>query len=128
MGRPLMGKRAKQIQDPAVKLTVGAGGLGIVKSVAYNVHQDLIVVTRDKVELCLTKHVKMMEQRKAWLVPFGVLLSAVVALATSTFHDSMGLKAEAWHAVFIVLGVISGGLTLYLLFTNWVRAKSIEQV
>jgi hypothetical protein len=50
-----------------IKLDTGSAKL--FKSVSYNVHQDLIVVTRDKVELCLRDHITAMEQRHSWHTP-----------------------------------------------------------
>jgi hypothetical protein len=109
------------------QISVKTESMQLIQSVAYNVQQDLIVVTRDKVELCLTKHVKSMEQRHAWLLPFGVFFAAIGALATSSFHAALGLKAEMWNAIYILIAVISGCLTVWLF---WKRgsAKTVHQV
>ena len=79
----------------------------MIKNVAMNVGQDIIVITRDRVELCLLKNAAGLEQRRAWLVPFGILLSLLLALVTSDPHDWLTVPKEFWRAVFVLLAVAS---------------------
>jgi hypothetical protein len=108
-------------------IVLDTDSLQVVERVAYNIRQEVIVVTRDKVELCLSKHVSMMEQRRLWLVFFGICLACVAALVSSTFRDAFGIKADAWFAMFALVGAGSGLATLFFLVTRG-RAKTVHQL
>src|SRR5687767_14430668 len=73
-----------------------------------NVKSDLIEITEDKLEIILMKHIERMQLRKRWLLPLGFLVSVVLTLTTAQFNDSLGLKADVWHAFFLLLAIGSG--------------------
>jgi hypothetical protein len=96
-------------QNPNQKSNINIGShesLVSVSEVHLNVSQEVIITTEDKVQLCLSKHLKRMEKKKGWIAPFGVLLTIIVTLVSSTFKD-MGLDAATWKAIFIITGIIS---------------------
>jgi len=38
-----------------------------------------------------------------------LFISVITTLITSNFEDSLGLTKELWHALFLVLAIVSGG-------------------
>ena len=66
---------------------------------------EILVVTMDKVELCLMKNRDLLTSKHQWLTPVGLFFSFVATLtAVSTFNDLI-LKADVWHAMFVLLAV-----------------------
>jgi hypothetical protein len=52
--------------------------LGEGSTVSKNVSQEVIVTTRDRVELCLIRHQKNLRSRQDWIVPLGILLTILL--------------------------------------------------
>lgn len=77
-----------------------------VSTVNFNLSQEIIVTTKDKVENVLLRHLERMESRRCWIAPLGVLITILFTLITSTFKD-YGLSADTWRAIFIVVGGLS---------------------
>lgn len=74
----------------------------------------LLIISEDKLELALRSGIEKVESRTAWAVPAGLLLSCVIALATSTFHNLFGIPAPVWQALFIISGL---GSAVWLVMT-----------
>lgn len=122
-----MTQPARQPQQNVPRVTLPTQGMELVRGVAYNVEQHVIVVTRDKCELCLRRHVSRMEQRRTWLVPMGLCVSTGITLLTTTFRDAMGIKAEGWRSIFIIAFAAAGVWLVVCLFRlAW--AKSVDDV
>ena len=94
--------------------------------VHLNLGQETIIITEDKVRLCLMTHLKHMEARNAWVAPAGILVTIVASFLSSTFRDFM-LDAPTWRALFIVAAVLSLGWLLVSLGRAW-KTASIEDV
>lgn len=77
-----------------------------IRMVHSNLDQEIIQITEDKLRLVLKEHIELVERRKEWIAPLGVLMAVVTAFVTSTFRDAY-LKAATWEAVFLVTGVLS---------------------
>lgn len=82
--------------------------------VHVNVEQHFIVTTEDKMRLCLSDHLQVMDRRRDWIAPLGVFISLVVALLTSSFRDWYLPKAT-WQAIFVLMAVISFAWFLWTL-------------
>lgn len=91
-----------------------------------NLSQDAIVITEDKVRLCLIEHLGRMEAKKNWIAPAGVLLTLLITFATTTFQD-FGLKATTWQAIFIISAVLSVAWLLWTAKKAW-KAPSVEDI
>jgi hypothetical protein len=117
------------MSDASSKIVSDAlAGQIIQKATVYlNLSQDYIVITEDKVKLCLIEHLSRMESRKSWIAPLGIVLTLLITFATTTFRDYAGLKAAAWQAIFIVATVLS---VAWLLLTvkNALKSPSVEDV
>ena len=51
-----------------------------------NTKSDLIEITEDKLENILLKHLSKLEMQKRWLLPFSILLSVSLTLASANFR------------------------------------------
>jgi Flp pilus assembly protein TadB len=117
-----LSKQEKKIdaQSLAQKLAVD------VKKVNVNVSQEMIIITEDKVKLCLMKYLENMEKRSSWTTPLAIFLTVVVTLLTTSFKVFI-VSSEVWQAVFIIIG----GLSLFWLIISLYKrpkAKKIEDV
>ncbi len=89
------------------QLTGLADNLILQESTVYvNVRQEVIMVTLDKVHLCLNKHLSRINQKTIWHAPLAVLVTIVVTLITTTFQDFV-LSAATWRATFIISAALS---------------------
>lgn len=91
-----------------------------------NLSQDAIVITEDKVRLCLIEHLGRMEAKKDWIAPAGVLLTLLITFATTTFQD-FGLKAATWQAIFVISAVLSLAWLIWAAKAAW-SAPGVEDV
>lgn len=78
-----------------------------VRKIYRSIDLDVIVITEDKLRICLSGSFKKVEKKKDWIAPFGILITILVALATSTFQNFI-FEGATWQAVFILSAVISG--------------------
>jgi len=46
-----------------------------------------------------------------------LFISVITTLITSNFEDSLGLTKELWHALFLVLAIVSGGWLIRATYT-----------
>lgn len=66
-----------------------------------NLHQDVLKITSDKIELCLNKHRDGLCSKQSWHFPLGLFLTILTTLLVSDFKDRW-LKANVWSAIYIV--------------------------
>lgn len=76
--------------------------------VHLNFSNNVVIITQDRLELCLRDHLECIDFKRAWITPVSLLAAFVTTLCTSTFKASFGLTADAWHALFVLLSIISG--------------------
>lgn len=114
--------------DTSSKIMTDALASEIVQQTKLHVNlsQEAIVITEDKVRLCLIAHLKALEAKKDWIAPAGVLLTIVGTFATTTFHDA-GLSAATWQAVVIIAGVMTLVWLARALWVAW-NAPTMENV
>jgi hypothetical protein len=71
-----------------------------------NTSQELIYINDDKLKLILIEHLAKVENGKAWLTPFGLLLTVILVFCSADFKLAFGIPADTWRAVFIIVGLI----------------------
>jgi hypothetical protein len=76
------------------------------EDVHLNISPVVIATTEDKLRLALYQRHTIFRARDAWIAPLGLLISIVLALATSTFRK-FGLEAAVWEAIFWLGGIAS---------------------
>ncbi|MGO9262036.1 MAG: DNAJC11 domain-containing protein [Bryobacteraceae bacterium] len=72
----------------------------MIERVDTNIRQEIMVITADKVRLCLLDALERMERRKAWMTPAGILATLIVIFPTTTFQDFLGFSKDYWRAIF----------------------------
>ena len=77
-----------------------------VAETSVNISQSLITITKDRLELCLIKNKKCLNDASAWQVPAGILVSISATLASTTFKDFI-FEAAVWKAIFIIALILS---------------------
>jgi hypothetical protein len=106
---------------PEAKFTEAvASHLAHDASFHINLKQDVIIITGDKLELCLQKHISCLAAKGAWITPASLFLTFIASLCASTFHDALGVKGDVWEAIFVILTIASG---VWLLFSAFHAAK-----
>jgi hypothetical protein len=76
------------------------------KVVHSNLDQEIIQITEDRLRLVLKDHLELVEEKKAWHAPLGVLIAIVAAFVTADFRDTY-FKAATWQAFFLITGILS---------------------
>ena len=69
-------------------------------TVNKNVSQTVVVVTEDKVRLCLKDcfkdYCEDMTAKTAWVSPLGILVALIATLVATDFHDAPGFSKSQW--------------------------------
>lgn len=74
--------------------------------VHFNVGQEIVVTTEDKVWRILTNHLSRIEKRNAWITPLGILITLIVIFPTASFRKFV-FSAETWKAIFFIAALLS---------------------
>lgn len=80
-----------------------------------NVKQEMIVITKDKAELCLSRYIEKSGAKMAWITPLLLLLTLIWIPVTTKFQDTFNISADTWQAIcyILILGCI--GWLIYTL-------------
>ncbi len=76
-------------------------------TVHLNFDQNLVIITEDRLQLCLLNHLECVESKKSWIAPVSLFVTFVTTLCTTTFKDAIGLPASTWQALFVLLAIVS---------------------
>lgn len=93
----------------------------------FQVRQEVIITTKDKIDLALRKALPKYATRTAWVAPASVLLSLVLALTTTTFQLTWGISPDAWKAAFAVGALVAAAWTVWGILRS-IRHLSYEQL
>jgi hypothetical protein len=93
--------------------------------VHYNLGQDIIITTSDKIRLTLGEVLEKMNKRKEWIAPLGIFLSLLLAICTTTFKEAYGVEADQWFAFFFVGTIISFVWLLWALYVFY-KCKNVN--
>jgi hypothetical protein len=92
-------------------------------SVVYaNTEQEVLVITKDKLHLCLQRAFRRTAERDRWLIPLGVLVPLVLAVVTSGYTKRFGLGGGEWETIFIMLIIFT---IIWLVRSLLQRGKSM---
>jgi hypothetical protein len=80
-----------------------SSGAVIPKTIYANSGEELILVRKNALQLLLQEKVERIGKRDRWLVPLGILVPLVLALATTNFAQRFGIGGDEWETIFIVL-------------------------
>lgn len=79
-----------------------------------NVKQEVIVITKDKTELYLTKYIEKSSAKMAWITPLLLLLTLIWIPVTAKFQNTFKVSANTWQAICYILII---GCILWLIWT-----------
>jgi hypothetical protein len=73
-----------------------------------NVQTEVIIITDDKVKLCLLENFAVLRDRDAWQGPACVFATLLTVMVTSAPQDKIGLSKEIWTAAGLIATLLSG--------------------
>lgn len=114
-------KHHQMIRDYAGRI------LNETSQVFSNVSQEIILLTEDKIRLALLHHLSIMEQRRSWIAPLGILLTILIVFPTTAFQHFFGLSAATWQAIFVI-ACLASAFWLIITLRNAFRSSSIDDV
>ena len=76
-------------------------------TVHLNFDQNLVIITEDRLHLCLRNHLERVESKKAWIAPVSLFVAFITTLCTTSFKDTIGLPASTLQALFVLLAIVS---------------------
>ncbi len=85
-------------------------------TVSKNLTQEILVITIDKAKLCLMEHQSILRSQRNWIAPAGILIALVTSLVATDFKSFLGIKADFWQAIFVLLSIASGIWLIVTLF------------
>ena len=97
-------------------------------TIHWNLEQDTIITTEDKLSLCLYKNIDRLDVKRKWWTPSALLVTLVLALTTAEFKDQFTIPAATWQAFFLLLVVVT---VLWTVVAIWkaTRVKvSVESI
>jgi hypothetical protein len=112
------GSSMTPVTNPQLSVTINA--------VYMNTSQEIIVITEDKAQLCLHKHLSAIEGRRDWQTPAAVLLTLGLSLLTADIHDFIFPKA-AWQAVYMIAALLVV-VWLIVAFFRLVKRHTVEDL
>ena len=97
-----------------------------IVQISRNTDQRMIVVTQDKILLCLKRNISKLGKRE-WIAPLSTVLTILLALITSDFQGALGLGPSEWRAIFVISGFITTGWLAYTL-KKGLGAKNMNDI
>jgi hypothetical protein len=91
---------------------------GVVQTpttVYVNTDKELIIVTKDRLQLRLQDNVDHLRKRDRWMAPLGVLAALAPVVATATFSKRFGVSGGAWQTFFTTLALLALAWLIYSL-------------
>lgn len=91
-----------------------------------NIREKVIVITEDKLRICLIEHIKNAEEKRTWITPLCILIAVILTCVTTTFHDAW-FDASTWKAIFLLVGAMNFAWLLWGL-NKLRKSKKIEYI
>lgn len=95
-------------------------------SIHWNVKSEFVMITEDKLELCLKKYNDSLKKSNDWITPLSIFITLLLAILTADFKDFI-FSGTMWKAIFIVSMVISI-YKIILAVKNHINKMDIEEV
>ena len=98
-----------------------------VTKVHSNLSQEIVKITVDRLQLIINDHLQDVEQRNRWGTPLGMLLTMLIVFPTTDFKILLGIKGEAWQAIFI-LSAVSTFFWLIKTVSDAYKAPTVKDI
>ncbi|NQT27185.1 hypothetical protein HQ585_17655 [candidate division KSB1 bacterium] len=95
-------------------------------NVYMNLDQDTIIITEDRIRLCLISYLKRVELKNNWLIPAGIFITIFIAAITSDFRRFI-FDASVWQAIFIITGIVMF-FWFIIAFYKSIKSPSIDDI
>lgn len=121
------------MKSPSGKITTKFLNEDIQKRIAqetniyFNLGQNAIVTTEDKLKIVLMTCLPKIESRRAWIAPTGILVAIVTAIVTASFKDFLFIDAATLKALFYFFALTCLGW-LVMTFIKVEKAPSVETI
>ena len=96
-------------------------------SLSRNVDQDVLVTTRDKVELALRREMPRYIPTGQLLASAGLFIALLTSILTAEFAAFLGLDGAVWRGIFTLGSLISFALMVNDI-VRWFRRPSMEKL
>ena len=93
-----------------------------------NFDQNIVIVTEDRLELCLRNHLDCISRHKAWVTPVSLLAAFIATLCTSSFKDAFGLPAATWQALFVLFVIVTAIWSILSVIDAFRNKSSLRQL
>lgn len=97
------------------------------KNVTDNTAQEMIIVTRDKVELALHRNLPHYVPGDKVLSSVGLFVALGTTLLTADFREALLLAGDTWRGIFIFATIASLGLTVRDSW-RWLRRPRLDDL
>jgi hypothetical protein len=71
-------------------------------NVHFNLGQDVIVTTEDKLRGALRDHLDGLHVRDRWHTPASLSVTLILVFVSASFHDALTFQKATWEAVFLI--------------------------
>ncbi len=92
-----------------------------------NTDQEVILITRDRIDLTLRDNVPKLADLGALLSKAGIFLALLLGVVTTESKDIGGIQKETWDAVFLIATVLSLAW-LIIGLVKYLRRKKISDI
>lgn len=92
-----------------------------------NMSQQVIVTTRDKIELALRRTLPSYTSTEQLLASLSLTAGLFLALFTADFRKAMGVSPDGWKAIFALVAVVAAGWSVWE-FVRWLKRPSLDDV
>lgn len=93
-----------------------------------NIDQAVIMIPEDRLKLLLIEHRDHLDSRRSWTTPAGLFAMIVLTLNTTTAHNSLGLDAATWHAIYLIGALLSGAWLVWTLILLGRKKVTIDDL
>jgi hypothetical protein len=90
-------------------------------SVHTNVGNDFVLISSDKIRICLRDYKIAVKAQSDWLTPLGIFLTLLATLVSADFKKFLGINPDVWKAAFL-LGTIF--CFIWLIYSGCLAIKS----
>ena len=91
-------------------------------TIHWNLEQDTIITTEDKLRLCLHNAIDRLDAKRKWWTPSALLVTLILALTTTEFKKQFTIPAATWQAFFLLVAVVS---LIWTVMAIW-KAKGVK--
>lgn len=95
--------------------------------ISDNTAQEVIIVTRDRVELALHRNLPKYVPSGKLLSSTGLFVALLAAVLTADFQQRLGISGDTWNGAFW-LATAGAFIVLVIDFAKWVRKPALSEL